>query len=102
MIKMASVITLMLAMATATAVAEDATETAAVAPSGTGEGVSAGLTAQELLSYCVYNGRVFSPGVEICVRKGFAYKCNAATKEKEAQWSAVANTCANGTELPPP
>ena len=102
MIRMASIIALVFAIGNGVAIAEEAAEAPATALSGTGGGVSAGLTAQELLSYCVYNGKVFSPGVEICVRKGFAYKCNPATKDKEAQWSAVPNTCANGTELPPP
>ena len=102
MIKTVSVIALTLAIGAGAASAQEANAPeAAAATSAGGEGVSAALSAQELLAYCVYNGRVFSPGIEICARKGFAYKCNPATKDKEAQWSAVSGTCTGGSESPP-
>lgn len=102
MIKTLSLVALALAIGVGAALAEEANAPEAAAASGaSGEGVSAALSAQELLAYCVYNGRVFSPGIEICARKGFAYKCNSATKDKEAQWSAVSGTCAGGSESPP-
>jgi hypothetical protein len=68
-------------------------------------GVSSSLTGEELKSYCVFNNKIFSQGVDICVRKGIAYKCNGPSADGKvpiASWSAVSSTCLSGSELPPP
>lgn len=68
-------------------------------------GVSATLDKEALKDYCVFNSRIFSQGVEICLRKGIAYHCYGPnTKENTsgvAAWSAVGSTCA-GAELQGP
>lgn len=88
-----------------------------------GAGARASLTAVELREYCVFNNKIFSQGVEICVRKGVAYRCippgtptsvgpglgapalstpNTANPTTIATWQPVNSSCAGGSEFPPP